>query len=333
MKLQEEYVVEQIHENARRVKTIRSSRVYNFECPICNEGKSRGKKRRGFYIPEQNTVCCHNCGWKSDPINWLKEVTNKPFHQIAEENKEFYSSAEFIIERNEPTQEVKEYDTLPEDSINLYSETEVSHYLKEDSVKNVKEYCEKRGLFTAINKPDALYFSIKDKVYRNNLCFPFFNRENKIDFFQVRDMDPKAEVRYRGKINAEKTVFNANKIDPEIPYIFMFEGPIDSMFVKNGVALAGVSLTHSQKQALAGYPFHEKIWVLDNQHVDATAKEVTSKLLDEGETVFIWPKKYSAFKDLNEMCMHYKLSGIGSKFIVDNVVSNKIAALAKGLTF
>lgn len=332
MVLQEQYIVEQIHENARRVKQMRASRVYNFECPICNEGKSRGKKRRGYYIPEQNTICCHNCHWKSNPIKWIQEVTNKSFYEIKDENSKFYSSAEYIIERSENITKTSSFSTLPEDSINLYSETEVSYYINNDKVKSVIDYCKKRKLFTARNKPDALYFSLKDKIYKDSLCFPFFNRQNKIDFFQVREMGIPKGSKYRGKLNAEKSIFNVNKIDPNFPYIFMFEGPIDSMFVNNGVALAGVSLTHLQKQMLAEFPFHQKIWVLDNQHIDNTAKDITLKLLEQGQDVFIWPKKYSSFKDLNELCCHYDIDGIGAKIILDNVVNNKIAAVVKGLT-
>lgn len=332
MILQEEYIIGQIYEHARRPKYQKSSRVYNFECPICNEGKSRGKRQRGYYIPAQNTVCCHNCNWKSNPINWIMQVSGKTFKEVASENNEFVGDADYMVQQREESPKKPTYGTLPEDSINLYAENEVKYFEDNPIIKNAIKYCQDRRLYTAVNRPKALYISLKDIIFKNELCFPFFNREEKIDFYQIRTLDPHNRIKYRGKTNGDKSIFNLNNIDIDYPYIFLFEGPIDCMFVKNGVAIAGTSLSDLQQQILQQFPFHKKIWCLDNQQQDKTSREITQKLIAKNESVFIWPKKLAHFKDINEVCCHYGVDQFGTKLIIENTVANKIEAIVKGLS-
>ena len=63
---------------------------------------------------------------------------------------------------------------------------------------------------------------------------------------------------------------------------------------------------------------HELVYVLDNQWVDVTSYKVTKELLDRGESVFIWPKEYSQYKDLNELCTKQKQDEIPHNNILQN---------------
>jgi hypothetical protein len=57
---------------------------------------------------------------------------------------------------------------------------------------------------------------------------------------------------------------------------------------------------------------------MDNQWVDRASYETTKKLLDKGETVFLWPMELLDFKDINEICVKKNLNEIPYKFIVKN---------------
>ena len=122
-------------------------------------------------------------------------------------------------------------------------------------------------LDTAINRCDTFYISLDDFLHKNRLCIPFYDSDNKIRFYQTRALFENDErmAKYLSKLNADKTVFGLNKIDPELEYMFVFEGPIDSMFVKNGISMGGLHVSEHQKDRLNKYILHEKIWVLDNQ--------------------------------------------------------------------
>lgn len=114
-------------------------------------------------------------------------------------------------------------------------------------------------------------------------------------------------------------------MDSSLDYVFLTEGPIDAFFLRNGLAVAGInnsttSFTHSQELQLRELVLYKKIWVLDNQNFDTTSKNKTKKLLEQGESVFIWPD--IPYKDLNEMCIDKKLNEVETSFIVENTFSN-----------
>ena len=187
-----------------------------------------------------------------------------------------------------------------------------------------------RRLDTAVNCPDKLYLSHKDYTHGDRIIFPFFDAYGKIPFFQSRafggtDNEIMENVRYLSKVGAEKSVFNLDKVRGDIGDIFVFEGPIDACFVRNGVAVAGVSkgdskdLTNLQKQQLSAFTLtHRIVWCLDNQHKDETSREKTDKLLQQGECVFIWPEDVD-YKDFNEWCISEGKDEIPIEVIQKNV--------------
>lgn len=123
-----EYVVLKFFELGYYPKTNRYNDTYQCSCPICREGKSLGKKRRCYYIPEKDNIYCHNCGWSSKPLNWIREVSGKSDYEIIEEIKEFSPTSETIVEDTSKKHVFKAL-TLPTDSINLSDETQIDFYL------------------------------------------------------------------------------------------------------------------------------------------------------------------------------------------------------------
>jgi hypothetical protein len=90
------------------------------------------------------------------------------------------------------------------------------------------------------------------------------------------------------------------------------------MFVKNGVSVAGLTLTDTQLTQLSEFPFHKKVWILDNPRFDDASKEKTKKLLMQGESLFKWPPSMS-YKDFNEMIMFEDMTEIDYKSILENL--------------
>lgn len=332
--IQQEYIVNCIYEYTKRPIYLKDRGIYNFECPICREGKSSGKKRRGFYIPSINNISCHNCGWKSTPLSWIQKVTGKNFAEIYKDNDEYIPEYDKIYTNlfNDEEKRVNNQ-TLPEDSINLLS-NEVNYYKNNKLVREALTYIQNRRLDTAKYRPKAIYTTIKDKYCAGDICIPFYDRNSKIPFYQIRVLFPdENSPKYKSKMDSDKTLFNLDQIDEKFPYIFLFEGPIDSMFIKNSTALAGIDITSVQQAQLSLFPLHQKIWCLDNQHIDPTAKQRTNILLDNNECVFIWPKKYQKIKDINELCVRLKRDEISPNFILNNTACNRMDAIKKGYIF
>ena len=205
---------------------------------------------------------------------------------------------------------------LPHDSINLNELQQRSYYGSNQYVKAALDYIEKRKLNTAINRSPAYYISLTDNFHGNRLCIPYYDTDKKIVFYQTRSLDG-TEPRYLNKVGCDKTLFGIERVDPNLDYIFLFEGPIDAMMVKNGVAVAGLTLTESQERQLAQFPFHQKIWVLDNLKIDNAAKEVVTKMILEGKKIFRWLDK--PYKDFNEWAVAEDLNEIDYNIIIENL--------------
>ena len=318
----QEYIIEKFFQYAGYPKYKKITNVYEGGCPICREGKSWGKKRRLYFVVKENYIFCHNCGWSGSPVKWVQEVTGKNYYDIIQESKDV-NSFSIPIEKEETKE--KKPESLPGDCINLYDKSQCAFYAHEEMVKHAIDVCEERRLFTAVNRPKSLWFCRNDYVHKNRIIIPFYEN-NDIVFYQSRKLEKNkkdTKPKYLSKIGADKTIFNFNNIKNDLGYMFIFEGPIDSFFVPNGVAVGGISkgkssLTKRQKQQVQLKPFHEKIWVLDNQWCDQTAKEKTNMLLSMGETCFIWPEELKTFKDFNDICQKINRDKIDSRFIISN---------------
>jgi hypothetical protein len=316
-KLPTDYIVSKFIQYAGFPKYSKHTKTYHACCPICHEGKSWGKKKRCFFIPKKDLIYCQNCqrGWR--PLNWIMLLSGLSFNDILKEVKE-YSGDNFVFEI-EKKQNTHIIETLPTDSINLFNQQQVDYYKDNKIVQDALNLINQRRLNTLINKPKALYISLKDYVHKNRLCIPFYNTKGEIIFYQTRalykeDMDRK----YLSKVGADKAVFGLDKVNPECDYLFIFEGPIDSMCVTSGIAVCGITLTEFQQEQLKPYHLYEKIWILDNQLDNKNVRDKVKSLLDNNERVFLWPDKYKEFKDMNEICKKFKLDRISESFFIKN---------------
>ena len=209
----------------------------------------------------------------------------------------------------------------------MFDHRQVAYFRDNIVVQDAMKLIMRRRLDVAINKPKALWISLVDVIHRNRLCFPFYDCNDKyeISYYQTRSMYPGDELdgrKYISKLNSDKTIFNIQNVDQNLDHIFLLEGPIDSMFVKNGVAIAGVHLTELQRDILSKYfPLHKLVYVLDNQWIDKTSRILTDKLIEEGQLLFIWPKHMSKYKDLNELCCALQINEVPFKYMLRYVYS------------
>lgn len=308
---------------------------YQCGCPICKEGTSAGKKQRCYYLPANNNIYCHNCGWSSTPINWIIEVSGTSFNNIIDEIKDFNVDVDQYIDFKSKSESVQKFKVadLPDDCINLFDKRQIDFFKDQPVVKSALDLIKRRRLDTAINKPRALYVSLNDKVHKNRIIIPFCEN-NKAIFYQSRSIGNQ-EPKYLSKINSSKSLYGFDNIDDSLDHVFLFEGPINSFFVKNGLAVAGIqensqhSLTSKQIEQLSSLVLFKKIWVLDSQWIDNASKSKSKILADQGETIFIWPEKIGRkYKDFNDLAMKFNLNELSTKFIVDNSYTGMGAKIA-----
>lgn len=334
MELNQEFLIETFFSYCKRPLFKKYQNVFNAECPVCKEGKSSGRSRRLFFFPLKNYLYCHNCSKSWKPFEWVKEVTSLTVPEILKKNKQKsqITSEQPLVVVPTNTQEAVSIvlEDLPQDSIDLTDTAQLNFYQDNEVVKLAAKYCCERRLISAVNTCHKFYISLTDKVHKNRLIIPFFVN-GKISCYQSRALDKKQFPKYLTKFG-EKDVFGLDNINSEIPYVFIFEGPIDSMFVQNGVAIASLTATehqHKQLTALIGY---ELIYVFDNDENNQQTSNKIEKHIKDGKTVFIWPTEFNNFKDFNEVCCKLQIDEVPWNFVVKNSHKGPSALLKFKLT-
>lgn len=330
MELNQEYILEIFYSYCKRPLHKKYQNIFNAECPVCKEGKSTGRTRRLFYFPNKEYLFCHNCSKSWRPFDWIKEVTTLTVPEILKRNSEKTGR-----EYNIPTKQVEQKGSfvipdLPENSIDLTDSKQIEFYKNNKFVKLALDYCTKRRLITASNSCRKFYLSLEDKIHKNRLIIPFYGDNNKVICYQTRALTANQFPKYLTKFG-EKELFGINNIDVSIPYVFVFEGPIDSMFVKNGIAMASLAPTEKQLQQLNNLIGFELIFVFDNDKNNKETSKKIEKYIKDGKKIFIWPKEFFKFKDFNEICCSLDLNEIPWNFIIKNSAKGAEALIKQKL--
>jgi len=171
-----------------------------------------------------------------------------------------------------------------------------------DSAKN---YLLKRKL-----NPDKFYYAEKFKSWVNTqkktfdytgrdeprIIILMYDEEKQLIGFQGRALDssPNKYITIMLQEDAPK-IYGLDSINRERP-IYIVEGPFDSTFVENGVAMCGADVD------IRSFGWSNYIWVLDNEPRNGEITNRISKLIDRGEKVVIWPSNVTE-KDINDMVL------------------------------
>ena len=268
--------------------------LYNFRCPICGDSKKNKSKTRGYLYAVKTNVNfkCHNCGASMSLNNFLKTVDPYVHKQYTfEKFKDGHTGRNFVAE--EPKFKFEPPKFKPKLDLPKASE-----------IPTAKLYLEKRGL-----DPTKFYYTDKFKAWVNTLVEKFDNieydepriiipliYENQLIGFQGRALGPNS-VKYITIMleeNAPK-VYGIDKINEKEP-IYIVEGPFDSHFLDNSVAMVGADLDTRP------FGWSNYIWVFDNEPRNREIVNRISKTIDRGEQVVIWPNNILE-KDLNDMVL------------------------------
>jgi hypothetical protein len=293
-------------------------------CPSCHEGKSWGIKKRLHLLFAEKILHCHNCGQTWNYLSWLQNVAGMSFTEIKTEISELigedFTYFTPIVFEEQAAKEL--HPPLPKHSINLSDSNQVSFYRNNRVISNALQVVSSRRLNTAINAPPTFYVSLNDPIHKNRLVIPFRDGNNDIVYYQSRRLLNDDSAKYLSKVSPRKHVYGLDAINPEIPYIFAFEGPIDAMFVQNGIAVAGLTITPEQAQDIFNiHPLAEFIWVIDNPQIDKS-KEARAKFrelaIDRQQRVFCWKDDFSEHKDLNDFCVTNQLDECPYELIIEH---------------
>jgi hypothetical protein len=247
-----------------------------------------------MYVVKNNTnFKCHNCGASLSLNNFIKKLDTTLHKQYTlEKFKEGHTGRSFVVDEPEFTFKkpvFKKKLDLPKASENPYA----------------KEYLEERKL-----NPEKFYFTDKfkewtntkkqtfDSTYRDEprIIIPMYDTDKNLIGFQGRSLTHNSVKYITVMLNDDSPkLYGLETIDEEKP-IYIVEGPFDSTFVENAVAMCGSDVD------IRSFGWSDYIWVLDNEPRNREIVNRIAKLIDRGEKVVIWGNNIVE-KDINDMIL------------------------------
>jgi hypothetical protein len=156
----------------------------------------------------------------------------------------------------------------------------------------------------------------------SRILIPFFDKNKRLHAYQGRSIG-RSEPRYITIIldEALPKIYGLDTVDERYK-TYVFEGPIDSMFVPNSIATAGGDLV----SAVSSFEKNNLVIVYDNEPRNKETVKKLDKAIMQGYKVCIWPDNMD-HKDINDMV----LAGLSSEFIKHIIDTNTYRDLAAKL--
>ena len=308
--------------------------LWNFRCPYCGDSHKSRTKARGFVYRKKNDLFfkCHNCGVGATLGNLIKYVNSKVYD-------------DYILERYRRGVKTNN----PEPEFNF----DVPVFTKGNILKNLKSLsdlpkthparrlAEKRCIpldkLTDVYLCTSFYkFSngqIKDKFPslmgdHPRMLIPFRNEKGEVFAYQGRAFGTEQPKYITIKLDekADK-IYGLDRVDIS-KEIYVVEGPIDSMFLDNCIAVGDADL--SKPLVIAGKSIaNEQVTaVFDNEPRNRELCKLIKKTIDQGRKVVIWPSNIR-HKDINDMIM----SGMTKEEVQQIIIENSFSMAEAQLRF
>ena len=242
---------------------------------------------------------CHNCGASTSFYNFLKQVDE---NLLKEYSLELYKAS---ANTNSPEPTFSELKVKPtfKKTLDLpkISELPEEHFARQYVKNRMIPETMYSNLYYAEDYKDLVdSFGVEKDLIKGDkrLVIPFHDKEGNITGFQGRALG-ESKIRYITiKLSDEgPRIFGIDRIN-EDEKIYVFEGPIDSMFIKNSVAVASSSL----ESAAEFLDKSKMVLVYDNEPRNKEIVKLMEKSIDNHFNVVIWPPMITD-KDVNDMLM------------------------------
>lgn len=280
--------------------------LWNCRCPYCGDSAKKKSKKRGFFYKKADNLFfrCFNCEISTtfykvleylDPF-LAKEYSLERFSSGSSKHGNYTKpkTIEFKkpIFNKTPTLNIPAISSLSED--NLAKCYILGRKIPKGQHKDLY-FAEDFKSFVISIKPDY-----EKELIDNDprIVIPFRNENGDIFALQGRALN-KNPLRYITiKLDEDKLkIFGLDRLNKK-ETIYVTEGPLDSMFLKNAIATADSNLT------VAEYLGKEKlVLVFDNEPRNTSIVKQIKKAIDKGFKVCLFPSSFHG-KDINEAVLN-----------------------------
>ena len=286
--------------------------LWNYSCPVCGDSSTKKLKARGYIYRKKADlfVKCHNCGYGSNLGNLIKRVDPSLYD-------------EYVLERytggaNKHQAHKDVAAIIPETPKIQLLEDSVLETIKRIDLLDVSHPAVKYVLSRKIprNVWHLLYFAPKFKKFVNSITpkfqepivgdhprmvIPYFTPAGKCFALAARAYGDEEPKYYTIKVDETlEKIYGMDRLDFS-RRIYITEGPIDSLFIPNSIAVSGASFdTPTIRQLLTNATI-----VMDNEPRNKDIVKQLAKYIELGYNVVMYPDTVQE-KDINDMIKNGK---------------------------
>jgi len=293
--------------------------LLNHSCPYCGDSEKNPHKARGYHFVYKDTFMykCHNCGESKGFGKFLKEQDNALWKQYAVEK--FYKKEPNYTPVLESKTSLPKHDSLMKvGCVKAIDAQQSRDYLNHRHIP--KDKWDELYYIENCQSLSQLDYKYKERVFGNDprLVIPFYTRQGKLIGVSGRALNNN-KLRYLTlKFDeSQPLIYGLQTVDYN-KRVYVTEGPIDSLFLPNAIAVAGSDF--SKLNTIV--PAEQAVIVFDNEPRNPEIVKHLSHIIKDGFTVCIWPKTIKQ-KDINDMI----LNGLSSNIIEDTINKNKFSGL------
>lgn len=297
---------------------------WNGRCVHCGDSEKKKNKKRGYFYERNDGLNfqCFNCQASETFATFLKWFDVNLYKQY------YLEKFKDKFKRNDPPVSTQERldKFIEKQQAKVIDESYNSFYDGLPTVEDCGPGHEAFELLKSRKIPrkffSELYYTDKfinwtegfTEKYSNltehpRIIIPFWDNNGRSPYFQGRSFG-KVEPRYfTYKIleDSDYKAYGLDKID-RMAIINVVEGPFDSMFLDNAVAVASSAL----------HKFHvpgcKHRYIFDNEPRNKDIVKLLRETIKDGKTVVIWPDEVKGLgKDINELV----LAGVDVKSVIE----------------
>jgi len=306
----------------------------NHRCPYCGDSQKNKYKARGYHfeVDQSFVYKCHNCGKTTSSVNFIKDhfpVQHKEYIKewLKESGKgrkktaqKMPSSDKFKFTPRQENLNIKD-NSLVAVAVPVIEKAVARNYLLERGIPEFKM----TNLWYVDNAQTLSYLSprYKDRVLGNDprIIMPFYDENGKLVGLTGRAINGSPlrylTMRFRDDV---PLIFNIENVD-KTKTIYVTEGPIDSLFLPNSIAVGG-----SDFKKISDDIKDNAILIYDNEPRNEQIIKKLEEVISLGYRVCIWnDKRIADCKDINDM-ISSGISEIEVKQIIDNCVVSGLSA-------
>ena len=297
-----------------KFKKLRDN-LFNFRCPYCGDSQKSQSKARGYFYRKKNDFFyrCHNCG-KGTTFGKVLEYIDTMMYK------------EYVMERykgDAPKTEEPEFKFEAPKFKKIDPKLEkLTPINKLNDGHPARQFVESRQL------PEEFYSDlylcpkffewskIQSQQEHPRLVIPFRDESGEVFAAQGRAFGKESPKYLTIKFQDKPKIFGLDRVDFAKRY-YVVEGPLDSMFLDNCLAVAGADFRY--------LPPGDTTIVLDNEPRSREIIKQMERLIHQEHELVIWPTTITQ-KDINDMV----LAGVEDiQTIIDNNTFSGLEATMK----